>query len=153
MIPEKAPLPDENIAENTPRDNTSPALSKKQRRTARAWDAVHQVAAVFPHLWPQVKERQFRAMKNGITEDVLAWIAAHPEGGLSVATWKKAICFVVSRIEYLRAVSEGAVRVDLNGEAAGTVTKSEAQHAREKIVALRARLAVMKKTAFPPCGA
>ena len=130
---------------NTVANTTKPALSKKQRRTARAWAAVRDVAATFPLLWPDAKSRRYRAVKIGIGADVSAWIASHPECGLSEETWKKAIRFLVSRIEYLRTVTEGAERADLNGEVVGAVTKSEARHAREKIVALRVRLAALKK--------
>jgi ProP effector len=39
-------------------------------------------------------------------------------------------------VHYLRASTEGAVRIDLTGEPAGTVTATEARHATEGLVAL-----------------
>jgi ProP effector len=39
-------------------------------------------------------------------------------------------------VHYLRASTEGAVRIDLTGEPAGTVTATEARHATEGLAAL-----------------
>ncbi len=122
-------------------DTAKPGLSKKQRRTYRRWGLVRQVAALFPRLWPNVKSGQFRPLKTGISADVLAWIAANPQAGLSEAEWKETVRFLVSRLEYLRTVTAGTPRVDLSGEPAGTVTASEEQHARRNIAAIRARFA------------
>lgn len=74
-------------------------------------DAV--VTALFPRLWPEVKSGQFRPLKTGISADVSAWIAANPQAGLSEAEWKETVRFVVSRLAYLRTVTEGTARVDL----------------------------------------
>jgi ProP effector len=41
-----------------------------------------------------------------------------------------------NRVHYLKASTEGAMRIDLAGEPAGTVTATEALHAREALAAL-----------------
>ena len=122
-------------------DTAKPGPSKKQRRTYRLWGLVRKVAATFPLLWPDVRTGKFRPLKTGISADVSAWIAANPQAGLSEEEWKQAVRFVVSRLSYLNTVTTGNARVDLNGEPAGTVTKSEEQHARQKIAAIRVRFA------------
>ncbi len=65
----------------------------------------------------------------------------NPQAGLSEEEWKQAVRFLVSRLEYLRTVTAGTPRVDLNGEPAGIVTASEENHARRNIAAIRARFA------------
>ncbi|EFP0623410.1 ProQ/FinO family protein [Escherichia coli] len=105
---------------------------------------MRKVAATFPLLWPEVKTGQFRPLKTGISADVSAWITANPQAGLSEEEWKQAVRFVASRLAYLNTLTTGNARVDLNGESAGTVTAAEAQHARQKIAAIRARF--VKKT-------
>jgi sRNA-binding protein len=39
-------------------------------------------------------------------------------------------------VHYLRASTEGATRIDLAGEPAGTVTAAEARHATERLAVL-----------------
>jgi ProP effector len=39
-----------------------------------------------------------------------------------------------NRVQYLKATMEGAVRIDLAGKPAGTVTAVEAEHAKQKLV-------------------
>ncbi|MGE0968624.1 ProQ/FINO family protein [Klebsiella sp. WOUb02] len=135
-MPEKTSSADTVVATH---ETTKPGLSKKQRRTYRRWGLVRQVAALFPLLWPEFRNGQFRPLKSGISADVRAWIAANPQAGLSEEEWKQAVRFVVSRLAYLRTVTEGTARVDLSGEPAGTVTASEEQHSRRRMAAIRAR--------------
>jgi ProP effector len=55
-------------------------------------------------------------------------------------------------VQYLKASAEGAVRVDLAGEPAGTVTAGEAHHARGELVRLAKALKGTSKNASSPAG-
>ena len=46
--------------------------------------------------------------------------------------------FYVSRVMYLQSLVEGAGRVDLDGVVVGTVTASDAEHARSRIAEIMA---------------
>jgi sRNA-binding protein len=52
----------------------------------------------------------------------------------------------------LKASTEGAVRIDLAGEPAGTVTATEARHARDGLAALAEAAVKGTKVACPPRG-
>jgi ProP effector len=90
-----------------------------------------------------------RPLKLGIRDDLY---------GLSAISHRRIVAALARYCKsptYLKATTEGAARVDLAGEAAGTVTATEAQHATEnlavfaKIAAKRANKATSAMKATP----
>ncbi|EIS1474310.1 hypothetical protein LY554_003987 [Salmonella enterica] len=97
---------------------------------------------VFPLLWPE--DNAFRLMKIGIFRDAEAFVNANPDCGLSPHDCRCVFSWVASRLPYLRLFSPGAVRYDLNGLPAGTVSDRDVLSARlknENILRFQARKA------------
>ncbi|EJT4008872.1 hypothetical protein N2T99_004274 [Salmonella enterica] len=97
---------------------------------------------VFPLLWPE--DHVFRLMKIGIFRDAEAFVNANPDCGLSPHDCRCVFSWVASRLPYLRLFSPGAVRYDLNGLPAGTVSDRDvlsASQARERILRFQERKA------------
>ncbi|EGJ3414568.1 hypothetical protein IHC78_001417 [Salmonella enterica subsp. houtenae] len=84
---------------------------------------------VFPLLWPE--DHVFRLMKIGIFRDAEAFVNANPDCGLSPHDCRCVFSWVANGLPYLRLFSPGAVRYDLNGLAAGTVSDREVLRARQ----------------------
>ncbi|EGL7120491.1 hypothetical protein IMT85_004429 [Salmonella enterica] len=84
---------------------------------------------VFPLLWPE--DHALRLVKVGITRDAEAFVNANPDCGLSPHDCRCVFAWVASRLPYLRLFSPGAVRYDLNGLPAGTVSDREVLRARQ----------------------
>ena len=114
------------------------AFPTKIASTSKAGSHGRTVAAVLALLaekWPacfQIFEQRRRPLKIGIHLDIAAALG----GAVTSAKLKSALRYYVSNLGYLLACREGAERVDLNGNAAGTVTAAEAEHAA-RIVARR----------------
>lgn len=84
--------------------------------------------------YPAVFDRSnVRPLKIGIQEDLVA------DEKVTKNKIKRALASYVRSLQYLRAVREGADRIDLNGQAAGTVTASESEHAKQQIKAINQR--------------
>ncbi|HIB1616963.1 TPA: ProQ/FINO family protein [Salmonella enterica subsp. enterica serovar Muenchen] len=95
---------------------------------------------VFPLLWPE--DHAFRLVKVGITRDAEDFVNANPDCGLSPHDCRCVFAWVTRGLPYLRLFSPGAVRYDLNGLPAGTVSDREVLHARqitESILRFQAR--------------
>ena len=71
-----------------------------------------------------------RPVKLGIKDELCA------QSTISRGRISAALRFYCHTVPYLTASTEGAVRIDLAGDSAGTVTATEAQHAMEELVAL-----------------
>jgi sRNA-binding protein len=80
-----------------------------------------------------------RPLKLAIKDDIYA------QSAISRRRITAALRSYCNSVHYLRASTEGAVRIDLTGEPAGTVTANEARHATE-------RLAVLAKVAAKRAG-
>ncbi|HFW0075367.1 TPA: ProQ/FINO family protein, partial [Salmonella enterica subsp. enterica serovar Saintpaul] len=78
---------------------------------------------VFPLLWPE--DNAFRLMKIGIIRDVGTFINENPDCGLSLHDCRCVFSWVTQRLSYLRLFTPGAIRYDLSGLPAGTVSDSE----------------------------
>jgi ProP effector len=86
-----------------------------------------------------------RPLKLGIKDDL------DGRSGLSRRRITAALRAYCNSVRYLKAITEGAVRIDLSGEPAGTVTASEAHHAREGLAGLaKARTKGTSKIASSP---
>ncbi|HBJ6962157.1 TPA: hypothetical protein LC430_004921 [Salmonella enterica subsp. enterica serovar Duisburg] len=84
---------------------------------------------VFPLLWPE--DHAFRLVKVGITRDAEAFVNANPDCGLSPHDCRCVFAWVTHGLPYLRLFSPGAVRYDLCGLPAGTVSDREVLRARQ----------------------
>ena len=71
-----------------------------------------------------------RPLKLGIKYDIFAQCA------ISRRRVTAALRSYCNSVHYLRASTEGAMRIDLTGEPAGTVTAAEARHATERLAVL-----------------
>ncbi|EHX7012409.1 hypothetical protein K2A10_004648 [Salmonella enterica subsp. enterica serovar Concord] len=74
---------------------------------------------VFPLLWPE--DDVLRLMKVGIFRDA----NANPDCGLSAHDCRCVFTWVSQRLSYLRLFSPGALRYDLCGQPAGTVSDAD----------------------------
>ncbi|GAA0683881.1 hypothetical protein GCM10009104_06380 [Marinobacterium maritimum] len=84
--------------------------------------------------YPQTFSRDnVRPLKIGIQEDLIA------DEKLARNRIKRALATYVRSLAYLRSVQEGAERIDLKGEAVGTVTAGEAEHAQGRIKEIQAQ--------------
>ncbi|ECZ8127594.1 hypothetical protein F8606_21545 [Salmonella enterica] len=78
---------------------------------------------VFPLLWPE--DDVLRLMKVGIFRDAEKFVNANPDCGLSVHDCRCVFTWVSQRLSYLRLFAPGAIRYDLNGLPAGTVSDAD----------------------------
>ncbi|EDT0782356.1 hypothetical protein GUP44_003833 [Salmonella enterica] len=133
-------------------------MSKKQRKSLRRKQERRDILRngrqklplfrqVFPLLWPE--DHTFRLMKIGIFRDAETFVNANPDCGLSLHDCRCVFSWVASRLPYLRLFSPGAVRYDLNGLPAGTVSDRDVLSARlknENILRFQARKADKAQT-------
>jgi sRNA-binding protein len=71
-----------------------------------------------------------RPVKLGIKDDI------YTQSAISRRRITAALRSYCNSVDYLRVSTEGAVRIDLTGEPAGTVTTTEARHATERLASL-----------------
>jgi ProP effector len=93
-------------------------------QSAKVSDTLATLAGQFPQAFSLGDQR--RPLKVGIHQDVAARI-----GGLSNNQIQEALRQYTSEIHYLRAIVEGAARIDLDGNSAGTVTAHQAAIAKK----------------------
>ncbi|ELC8790372.1 hypothetical protein RJV04_004786 [Salmonella enterica] len=119
-------------------------LTKKQRRFLRHKQRLRELRRdnlrngrqklplfrqVFPLLWPE--DNVFRLIKVGISKDTEAFINENPDCGLTLTDCRCVFSLVTQGLPYLSLFTPGAVRYDLNGLPAGSVTEREILHARQ----------------------
>ncbi|HKD93045.1 MAG TPA: ProQ/FinO family protein [Terriglobales bacterium] len=120
-------------------------VNSKERRVKQADDLITVLADLWPHAF-SVFERDRKPLRLGIHHDILA--AA--KGAISPDELKIALRFYCANGRYLRACVEGAARIDLDGEAAGSVSADEAAHAGQRLAQYRARRSKPAPTASKP---
>jgi sRNA-binding protein len=96
---------------------------------AKVEAAISELVAAFPASF-MFDPTLVRPVKLGIRDDLCA------QSAISRRRISAALRSYCHSVPYLRASTEGAVRVDLAGVPAGTVTPTEAHHAREALAAL-----------------
>ncbi|ECC3917499.1 hypothetical protein CTQ69_26845 [Salmonella enterica subsp. diarizonae] len=119
-------------------------LTKKQRKFLRHKERMHQIRRdnirngrlklplfrqVFPLLWPE--DNVFRLIKVGISKDVEAFINENPDCGLTLLDCRCVFSLVTQGLPYLSLFTPGAIRYDLRGQPAGTVTERDVLHAQQ----------------------
>jgi ProP effector len=108
--------------------------------------AISELVAAFPAAFTP-DPTLVRPVKLGIKNDLYGRSALSHR---RIAAALRAYC---NSVQYLKASVEGAVRVDLAGEPAGTVTAGEAHHASDELVRLaKARDRGTSKNASSPGG-
>jgi sRNA-binding protein len=73
---------------------------------------------------------EYKPLKRGVHKDIAQRLGRKDRTTLAL------LGSHLRRIGYLRVLTEGAVRVDLDGQPAGVVTSEDAVHARERLDAL-----------------
>ena len=84
-------------------------------------------------------------LKIRIRDDLIAAL----DGAITPQELLSALRFYTGNLGYLRNLRVGASRVDLNGEACGGVSESEAQHAKTLLLTRRAKKAAAAPAAPP----
>ena len=94
-----------------------------------------------------VSGRLRRPLKLGIAKDIKADLAADPDSELKFYDIDQVLAWYTNHVGYQNACSvAGAVRVDLDGAKAGTVTESEAREAKERATEIFARIESRKRS-------
>lgn len=88
-------------------------------------------------------EGEAKPLKIGIFEDLAARLADDPK--VSKTRLRGALRQYTNSWRYLRCVTAGTQRVDLDGADAGTVEEEHAQHAQENLAESKARAAEKRK--------
>ena len=114
---------DENVSEQT-----SDKARNKNRAANQA--AVELLETNYPKAFNAAEPKP---LKIGIQEDLVA------DDKVSRGKIKRALATYVRNPRYLQSIVEGADRVDLNGDASGTVNESEAGHAKAKLAEYKQR--------------
>lgn len=90
--------------------------------------------------YPKTFDRgNVRPLKIGIQEDLVA------DEKVAKNKIKRALASYVRSLNYYRSLREGAERVDINGEAAGLVTKEESAYAKDKLKEINKERAEKRK--------
>jgi ProP effector len=108
--------------------------------------AISELVTAFPAAFT-LDPMLVRPFKLGIKDDL------YLQSDISHRRITAALRAYCNSVHYLKATTEGAVRIDLAGVAAGTVTATEAHHAKEGFAALpKARTKGTSKIARSPTG-
>jgi sRNA-binding protein len=87
-----------------------------------------------------------RPLKIGIAKDIKADVAADPDSELKFYDIDQVLAWYTNHVGYQNACSvAGAVRVNLDGAKAGTVTESEARQAKERATEIFAQIEARKR--------
>jgi ProP effector len=116
-----------------------PGIKSKKRERREAWRAAQFETLLilrqrFPQAFASLNARTRRPLKVGIHADIAA---ALPD--LSALEISRALGFYCRDRRYHAACIEGAERIGLDGEPAGTVTAAGAEHAKRAIAAIDER--------------
>lgn len=101
---------------------------------------MEKIKAQFPHL--RAEGGGFIPLKIGISNDISAFLAEHPETELTMDEWLCAVSCITSRRVYLqRTAVAGVPRYGLDGHPKGQVSESEAQRCRSQTGDIRTKVA------------
>jgi ProP effector len=98
----------------------------------------------FPKVFIRDAARR-QPLKVGIRKDLLAKL----DGAVTPEELQSAVGYYVKGIGYLRSCEAGVARIDLDGNAAGSVSPEEAVHARARLQAIKARLKAQRSEPQP----
>ena len=97
---------------------------KRQKAMQANREAMQMLFDAYPSIFSL---EQAKPLKIGIHEDLAA------DGKLSKTKIRKALATYVRQIAYYQCLTEGASRVNLQGEATAEVTADDAKHATERL--------------------
>ena len=117
-----------NIETSKVSEQTSDRARNKNRAANQA--AVELLETNYPKAFNAAEPKP---LKIGIQEELVA------DEKVSRGKIKRALATYVRNPRYLQSIVEGAERVDLSGEAAGTVNAREAEHAKAKLAEYKQR--------------
>lgn len=123
------------------RNEQVPARVRRRQWQNAAIETLLTLRQRFPLAFARLSARTRWPLKVGIHKDIAA---ALPE--LGAEDIGRAMRFYVTGIEYLRVCTEGAARIDLDGEPAGNVSASEARGAQSLLAIAEA----WRKQRTPP---
>jgi sRNA-binding protein len=117
-----------------------PPISKRRARRL-AWNAacievLLLLRQKFPSAFARLNAHKRRPLKIGIHNDLAA---AFPD--LDPVEIGRALHWYCGDLRYHRACADGAERIDLSGNVAGTVTTAQAENAERMIAGIEAKLA------------
>jgi ProP effector len=101
----------------------------------------------FPECFAVFEQRR-RPLKIGIHRDILARL----DGALTPRELSSTLGCYTANPSYRRRLLEGATRIDLDGNVAGTVTAAQEAVARSKIASAKARAAARKQSQKQKAG-
>ncbi|ELP2906447.1 hypothetical protein R0P26_003779 [Escherichia coli O5] len=141
-----------------PEQQKKTGRKKKKKKKNNRWNhefirhSLDCVKKTFPQL--RAEEGGYHAFKIGISKDVMAFISASPECGLTVKEWSCAVRMITGGYKYLQRISvAGTPRYGLDGKVHGTVTEEEALYAQAKLEKHTQRYnARMKETGDARCN-
>ncbi|EAW8382016.1 proQ/FINO family protein [Salmonella enterica] len=129
----------------------SPARKKKRHRIPRPshWtrEYTHECVEKIKNLFPRLRAEGggFIPLNIGISNDISAFLAEHPETELTMDEWLCAVSCITSRRVYLqRTAVAGVPRYGLDGHPKGLVSESEAQSAGRRLAILEQKWLRMK---------
>jgi ProP effector len=126
----------------------TPGPSKRKIAKLARRRAITSVLVLLAEIWPQcffLHQIRRRPLKIGILGDAIAAL----DGAVSPLAVKQAIgSYCINKV-YRNRVVAGAVRIGLDGEAAGIVTEKEAAHTAEVTRRRLDKLAAKSKPAKP----
>jgi ProP effector len=102
-------------------------------------NVVAMLAARFPHTFVAESSKPHRPLKLGIDRDLVAL------GVLDDASAAMVLRHYCGRLMYRRSIVAGAVRVDLDGQAAGEVAAEHAEHSQRIVTRIEASRATEAK--------
>ncbi len=115
--------------DTTSENSVVPSKSKSKNRAANQ-AALQLICETYPQVF---NRNNVRPLKIGMQEDLIA------DEKLAKNKIKRALASYVRSPHYFRSLQAGADRIDLNGNAAGTVTESEAEYAKQQLKEINKR--------------
>lgn len=123
-----------NVPEKKQKENKEQrlqsAIKKKPVWLEHAQYGVELLKAYYPNCFKDIKDIQ--PLKVGIKQDLVKHLSTKEDIVLGdKACMVNSLAYYVGSTAYHKSILEGATRIDLNGNEAGTVTKEEAAYSKE----------------------
>jgi ProP effector len=115
-----------------PATTTHPPKNAKQKPAwlEQAQYGVELLKAYFPACFKEIAE--IKPLKVGIKQDLVKRLSNHTDIAIGdKACMVTSLAYYVNSIAYHKSVVEGAMRIDLDGAAAGAITAEEAKYSLE----------------------
>lgn len=118
----------ENKQDRRPQNKKSP--KQKPAWLEHAQYGVELLKAYFPLCFKELKEVQ--PLKVGIKQDLAKYLSTREDIVISDKSCMiQSLSYYVNSVNYHKSMTEGALRIDLEGHPAGTVTAEEAKYSND----------------------